>query len=144
MILQNSHVLVGNSDAGAHVQYNAEFGYGTTLLGLWVREQGALSLEQAIHKLTFQVASVYGLEGRGLVKSGFAADLAIFDPATVNPCEPEWADDYPGGTKRLIQRSVGMHYTLVNGRVICEDGKITGELPGHVLRNSAYRGHAAI
>ena len=144
VILQNPHVLVGNSDAGAHVQYNAEFGYGTTLLGLWVREQGALSLEQAIHKLTFQVASVYGLEGRGLVKSGFAADLAIFDPATVNPCEPEWADDYPGGTKRLIQRSVGMHYTLVNGRVICEDGKITGELPGHVLRNSAYRGHAAI
>ena len=76
VILQNPYVLVGNSDAGAHVQYNAEFGYGTTLLGLWAREQGALSLEQAIHKLTFQVASVYGITGSGLVQPGFAADLA--------------------------------------------------------------------
>jgi len=106
-----------------------------------VREQAALTLEQAIHKLTFQVASVYGLEGRGLVKPGYAADLAVFDPETVTPCEPEWADDYPANTKRLIQRSVGMHYTLVNGRVICEDGKITGELPGQVLRNPAYQAH---
>jgi N-acyl-D-amino-acid deacylase len=144
VILQSPYVLVGNSDAGAHVQYNAEFGYGTTLLGLWVREQGALSLEQAIHKLTFQIASIYGLDGRGLINTGYAADLVIFDPDKVNPCEPEWADDYPGKTKRLIQRSVGMHYTIVNGRVICEDGKLTGELPGQVLRNSMYGKHPAI
>ncbi len=142
-ILQSPYVLVGNSDAGAHVQYNAEFGYGTTLLGLWVREQEVLSLEQAIHKLTFQVASVYGIEGRGLVKPGYAADLAIFDPNTISACEPEWSEDYPAGTKRLIQRAVGMHYTIVNGKVICEDGKITGELPGQVLRSSAYRAREA-
>jgi N-acyl-D-aspartate/D-glutamate deacylase len=137
-ILQNPYVLVGNSDAGAHVQYNAEFGYGTILLGLWVREQGVLSLEQAVHKLSFQVATVYGITGRGLVQPGYAADLAIFDPNTVNAGEPEWADDYPAGTGRLIQRATGMHYTVVNGRIICEDGKITGELPGQVLRSSAY------
>src|SRR5262245_5163931 len=137
-ILRSPYILVGNSDAGAHVQYNAEFGYGTTLLGLWVREQGVLSLEEAIYKLTFQVASVYGIEGRGLVKPGYAADLAIFDPQTINACEPEWADDYPAETRRLIQRAVGMHYTVVNGRVICEGEKVTGELPGQVLRNSGY------
>jgi N-acyl-D-aspartate/D-glutamate deacylase len=138
-ILQNPYVLVGNSDAGAHVQYNAEFGYGTTLLGLWARERGVLSLEQAVHKLTFQVATVYGITGRGLVQPGFAADLAVFNADTVNACEPEWADDYPAGTGRLIQRAIGVHYTIVNGKVICADGKITGELPGQVLRSSAYR-----
>src|SRR5581483_7869434 len=139
-ILRSPYVLVGTSDAGAHVQFGADFGYGTTLLGLWVRERGVLSLEQAVHKLTFQVASVYGLDDRGLVRPGYAADLAIFDPATVNACEPEWAADFPAGTRRLIQRSEGMHYTIVNGQVIYADGQLSGDLPGRVLRGAAYRG----
>jgi N-acyl-D-aspartate/D-glutamate deacylase len=138
-IMQSPYVLIGTSDAGAHVLFGANFGYATTLLGLWVREMNVLSLERAVHKLSFEVASVYGIEGRGLLRPGYAADLAIFDADKVNACEPEWSNDYPGGTKRMIQRSVGMHYTVVNGRVICEDGKITGELPGQVLRSSAYR-----
>lgn len=138
-ILRSPYVLVGNSDAGAHVQYGAQFGYGTTLLGLWVRERGVMSLEQAIHKLTFEVASVYGLAGRGSLQPGYAADIAVFDPEKIKPCEPEWAHDYPGGTKRLIQRAVGMHYTVVNGHVICEDGRLSGALPGLVLRTPAYK-----
>ena len=138
-IIQSPYVLIGTSDAGAHVLFGANFGYATTLLGLWVRERNVLSLERAVHKLTFEVASVYGIEGRGLVRPGYAADLAIFDPNTINACEPEWANDYPAGTKRMIQRAVGMHYTVVNGQVICQDGKLTGELPGQVLRSSAYR-----
>jgi N-acyl-D-aspartate/D-glutamate deacylase len=138
-ILRSPYVLVGNSDAGAHVQYGAQFGYGTTLLGLWVRERGVMALEQAIQKLTFEVASVYGIAGRGSLQPGYAADLAVFDPEKINSCAPEWAHDYPAGTKRLIQRAIGMHYTVVNGRVICENGRVTGELPGRVLRTSAYR-----
>jgi N-acyl-D-amino-acid deacylase len=142
-ILRSPYILVGSSDAGAHVQFAAENGYCTTFLGLWVREKGVMSLEQAIHKLTFMVASVYGLEGRGLLRPGYAADLAIFDPDTVNAGEVEWLHDFPGSTNRLIQRSVGMHYTVVNGRVIYEDGKLTGELPGQVLRGAAYRASEA-
>ncbi len=69
-----------------------------------------------------------------MVRQGFAADLAIFDPNTVNAHEPEWAEDYPAGTKRLIQRSEGMHYTIVNGKVIYEDGWLGGGLPGQILR----------
>ena len=69
-ILRSPYVLVGTSDAGAHVLYGADFGYGTTLLGLWVRERGLMTLEEAVHKLTFHVASVYGLEGRGLIRPG--------------------------------------------------------------------------
>lgn len=143
-ILRSPYVLVGTSDAGAHVQYGADFGYGTTLLGLWVRERGLMSVEQAVHKLTFQVASVFGLARRGLLRPGLAADLTLFDPLTVRACEPEWAHDYPAGTERLVQRSEGIHYTLVNGRVIFENGRLSGELPGQVLRGTAYRAeHAA-
>jgi N-acyl-D-amino-acid deacylase len=138
-ILRSPYVLVGTSDAGAHVQFGADFGYGTILLGLWVRERQVMTLEQAVHKLTFHVASIFGLQGRGLLRPGYAADLAIFNPQTVKAHEPEMANDYPAGSKRLIQRSEGMHYTVVNGSVIHEDGRMSGELPGHVLRGSLYR-----
>jgi N-acyl-D-aspartate/D-glutamate deacylase len=143
-ILRSPHVLVGLSDAGAHVEFDAAFGYGTTLLGEWVRERGTLSLEEAIRKLTFQVASVYGLEGRGLLRPGYAADLAIFDPQTVAAGEPEWVEDYPANTRRLAQPSTGMHYTVVNGQVIYADGALSGDLPGHVLRGRAYTGQPAL
>ena len=137
-ILRSPYVLIGTSDAGAHVQFGADFGYCTILLGMWVRERQVMSLEQAVHKLTFHVASIFGLQNRGLLRPGYAADLAIFDPKTVNSHEPEWADDYPAGSRRLIQRSVGMHYTIVNGKVLHEDGRMSGDLPGRVLRGSLY------
>jgi N-acyl-D-aspartate/D-glutamate deacylase len=138
-ILRSPYVLIGTSDAGAHVQFGADFGYCTILLGMWVRERQVMSLEQAVHKLTFHVASIFGLQDRGLLRPGYAADLAIFDPKTVNSHEPEWAHDYPAGSKRLIQRSVGMHYTIVNGTVIHEDSRMSGDLPGHVLRGPLYK-----
>ena len=138
-ILRSPHVLVGISDAGAHVQFGATFGYSTTLLGLWVRERQIMPLEQAIHKLTFQVASVYELPGRGLLRPCYAADLTLFDADRVGPCEPEWVEDYPANTRRLIQRSQGLHCTIVNGQVIWQEGRLSGDLPGAVLRGSAYQ-----
>lgn len=138
-ILRSPYVLVGTSDAGAHVQFGADFGYSTTLLALWVRERGVMSLERAVHKLSFEVASVYGIQGRGLVRPGYAADLAIFDPVTIKAHEPEWAEDYPAGTKRLIQRSEGMHFVVVNGRLIYENERLSGELPGQILRGPIYK-----
>jgi N-acyl-D-amino-acid deacylase len=143
-ILRSPHVLIGTSDAGAHVQFGADFGYGTTLLGLWVRERGVLTLEHAIYKLTFHVASIYGLDGRGLIRPGYAADFAIFDRDRVGSHEPEWASDYPGGVRRLVQRSEGVQFTIVNGRVVYAEGRLSGDLPGEVLRGSAFRmRHAA-
>jgi len=142
-ILQSPYVLPGASDAGAHVQFGVEFGYSTTFLGYWVRDRQIMPLEQAVHKLTFQVAAIYGIEDRGLVRPGYAADFAIFDPETVNPHEAEWVQDYPANTRRLIQRADGMHYTIVNGQVISEDGRLSGDRPGHVLRGAAYKPIAA-
>jgi N-acyl-D-aspartate/D-glutamate deacylase len=98
-----------------------------------------MTLEQAVYKLTFHPASIFGLHGRGLLRPGYAADVAVFDPKTVNAEEPDWADDFPARTRRMVQQSVGMHYTIVNGRVIHEQGRMTGDLPGQVLRGPLYR-----
>jgi len=137
-VLNSPYILIGVSDAGAHVQFGVDFGYATSLLKIWVHERGVVSLEQAIHKLTFQVASVYGMQDRGLLRPGYAADVTIFELSKVRACEAEWVQDYPAGTKRLIQRSEGINYTIVNGEVIYEDGELTGALPGAVIRGSAY------
>ncbi|HYJ14068.1 MAG TPA: amidohydrolase family protein, partial [Candidatus Limnocylindria bacterium] len=137
-IMKSPYVVIGTSDAGAHVQFGADFGYCTTLLGMWVRDRQMIGLEQAIHKLTFHVASIWGIEGRGLLRPGFHADVTVFDAKTIKACEPEWAEDYPAATKRLIQRAEGVHYTIVNGKVIYHDGKLSGEMAGYVLRSAAY------
>jgi N-acyl-D-amino-acid deacylase len=142
-ILRSPYVLIGTSDAGAHVLFGADFGYGTILLGLWVRERQVMSLEQAIHKLTFHPASIFGLQGRGLLRPGYAADITIFDPKSIHAEEPEWATDFPANTKRMIQKSVGLHYTIVNGTVINDRGRMTGDLPGQIMRGPLYRQHKA-
>ena len=138
-ILRSPYVLIGTSDAGAHVLFGADFGYGTILLGLWVRERQVMTLEQAIHKLTFHPASIFGLQGRGFLRPGYAADITIFDPKTVGAEEPVWANDFPANSKRMVQEAIGMHYTIVNGTVINDHGRMTGELPGQVMRGPLYR-----
>jgi N-acyl-D-amino-acid deacylase len=133
-ILNSPYALVGESDAGAHVQFDAGFGYCTTLLGEWVRDKHAMSLETAVHKLTGQVAAIYGLGDRGTLAAGKAADVVLFDPARVRALEPERTNDFPGGEPRMIQRAEGVHYTIVNGEPIVEDGALTDARPGTVLR----------
>ncbi len=132
-ILRSPFTLVGQSDAGAHLIYDAGFGYATRLLGYWIREKNVMSLEEGVRKLTFMVASIFGLHDRGLVRPGMAADLVVFDPATVRECEPEMVQDLPGGEKRLIQKATGIEMTIVNGEVLVERGGHTGALPGAVL-----------
>ena len=132
-ILKSPFTLVGQSDAGAHLIYDAGYGYATRLLGYWIRERKIMSLEEGVRKLTFMVASIFGLHDRGLIRPGMAGDLALFDPATVRECEPEMANDLPGGERRLVQKAVGVKMTVVNGQILTEDGEHTGALPGRVL-----------
>ena len=138
-ILKHPSIMIGQSDAGAHMGYDARFGYCTAFLGRWVRDHGIMPLEEAVSKLTFRVASVFGLSDRGLVRPGMAADLVIFDPATINTLEPEYVQDLPGNETRMIQRAAGVHHTVVNGEVVIENGAATGALPGRVLRSRAWR-----
>jgi N-acyl-D-amino-acid deacylase len=136
-ILRSPYTVAGQSDAGAHVNIDAGFGYCTLLLGYYVRERGALTLEEAVRKLTFMIASIFELPDRGLLRPGYAADLVVFDPATVGPCEPEMVHDLPAGQPRLVQRATGIEYTIVNGTVLLEHGEHTGAYPGQVLRRAS-------
>lgn len=133
----NPYVLTGGSDGGAHVAFLCQVTYSSFLLSHWVREQRALSLEQAVRKLTFDPAVLLGIPRRGLLKEGFAADLTLFDPDTVGAKEKEFVSDLPGGASRLIARAEGYRYTIVNGQVVLRDGELTGACPGRVLRSAA-------
>ena len=137
-ILKHPAVMIGQSDAGAHMGYDARFGYSTAFLGCWVRDHGIMSLEEAVNKLTFRVASVFGLSDRGLLRAGFAADIAVFDAATVNTLEPEYVQDLPANETRMIQKAAGVPHTVVNGELVIEDGVPTGAFPGKVLRPSSW------
>ena len=138
-ILKHPAVMIGQSDAGAHMGYDARFGYCTAFLGRWVRGYGIMNLEEAVAKLTFRVASVFGLSDRGLLRPGLAADIAVFDPATINTLEPEYVRDLPGNETRMIQKATGVPFTVVNGEIVIENGAPTGARPGKVLRPGSWK-----
>ncbi|MET0501051.1 MAG: amidohydrolase family protein [Candidatus Binatia bacterium] len=137
-ILNSPYTVVGLSDGGAHVQYHSEVGYSTRLLGYWVREQGVMSLEQAVRRLTFDSATAYGIYDRGLLRPGLAADVVVFDPNTVQPRRQDVVHDFPHNGWRMRVLADGIHYTVVNGEVVLDHEKPTGANPGKVLRNALY------
>jgi N-acyl-D-aspartate/D-glutamate deacylase len=139
-MLRHPHSLVSLSDAGAHLTLFNDAGFGLHLMGHWVRELGVLKLEDAIRKLTSQPAAVFGIPERGALKAGFAADLMLFDPKTVNRGAKTRVQDLPAGGSRLITPATGVHGVWVNGvRVADERGaremRAGGDLPGRVLRD---------
>jgi len=137
-ILTHPNAVIGLGDGGAHVQFHGGYGYLTKLLGEWVREKQVMTLEQAVRRLTFDSASAFGLYDRGLLRPGMAADITMFDPATVKCGHETVVHDFPGGAWRIKESAEGIFGTVVNGQVLYEEGKYTGALPGKVLRNSHY------
>jgi N-acyl-D-aspartate/D-glutamate deacylase len=135
-LITDPRVLIGLSDGGAHVDMLCDAGYCTYLLGVWVRDKQVMTLERAIQRLTSEPAQFFGIQGRGLLKVGMAADIAIFDSHTVGSAKrPEMRYDLPGGGRRLVMPAQGVHYTIVNGAVLYEEQKHTGVMPGQVLRS---------
>ncbi len=104
------------------------------MLGYWVRERQALTLEQAIRKMTYDLASFWGLQGRGLLREGNCADVVVFDPEKIAPQMPTLEYDLPGGARRLKQKSNGIEATIINGEVLMRRNEHTGALPGQLLR----------
>jgi len=137
-ILNDKSVLVALGDGGAHVDMLCDAGYPTYLLGTWVRERQALTLEEGVRRLTSDPAEVFGITDRGRIAPGLAADVAIFDASRVGSTNRgERRFDLPSGGKRMVMPSRGVEYTVVNGVVTWEDGKLTGAAAGQVLRSSA-------
>jgi len=135
-ILNDKSVLVALGDGGAHVDMLCDAGYPTYLLGTWVRERQALTLEEGVRRLTSDPAEVFGVKGRGSLAPGLAADVAIFDASRIGSTNRgERRFDLPGGAKRMVMPSRGVEYTVVNGAVTWQDGKLTGATAGQVLRS---------
>jgi N-acyl-D-aspartate/D-glutamate deacylase len=135
-LLNNPSILIGLGDGGAHVDMLCDAGYPTYLLGTWVRERGVLTLEEAVRRLTSDPADLFGIRDRGRLRPGLAADIAIFDPATVGSSNRgERRYDLPGGGKRMVMPSRGIQYTIVNGAVTYARGALTGAAAGRVLRS---------
>jgi N-acyl-D-amino-acid deacylase len=135
-IINYPYSLVSLSDGGAHVQFICDTGYPSYLLGHWVREEKAMSLEKAIKVLAAYPAATLGLKDRGMIRPGMAADLAIFDPDTIKSLPAYKVNDMPGNGARLFQKCEGMHYTVINGQVLTKDGEHTGAYPGQLLRSA--------
>ncbi len=138
-ILTYPNALIGLSDGGAHVQFHGGYGFSTRLLSEWVREKQAMTLEQAVRRLTFDSASTFGLFDRGLLRPGMVADIVIFDPDTVKPMPESIVHDFPAGGWRVKEPAAGIYATFVNGQMLMKEGEHTGNLPGRVLRNSRYQ-----
>jgi len=135
-ILANDSVLIGLGDGGAHVDMLCDSGYPTYLLGTWVREKGVLSMEEGVRRLTSDPANFFSISDRGRLREGLAADVTIFDPATIGSTNRgEKRNDLPGGGKRMVMPSNGVEYAIVNGEIIYQEGELTGARGGKVLRS---------
>jgi N-acyl-D-aspartate/D-glutamate deacylase len=134
-LINDPRTLIGLSDGGAHVNMLCDAGYCTFLLGTWVRERGAMTLEYAVRRITSEPADFFGIKDRGRLMVGAAADITIFDYNTVgSPQRGEMRADLPGGGKRLVMPARGVIHTVVNGTPVYEDAKYTGATPGQVIR----------
>ncbi|HUJ86782.1 MAG TPA: amidohydrolase family protein [Burkholderiales bacterium] len=137
-MLRHPCSLVSLSDAGAHLTFFNDAGFGLHLLGHWVRELGVLPLAEAARQLSSLPAEVFGLRGRGALAPGNAADLLLFDPASVGRGPKRRVFDLPGGAPRLTTDALGVHGVWVNGvRVADANGLLPlARLPGKLLRAS--------
>jgi N-acyl-D-amino-acid deacylase len=135
-LLKHPAGVIALSDAGAHLIYFCDAGFGLHFLAHWVREMRTFTLEEGVRRLTSDPARKYRIPGRGEIAPGRHADLLLFDPATVGISSLMKAKDLPGGGQRMIRHPKGVHGVWVNGvRVFAEGGYAPLEAgPGKVLR----------
>jgi N-acyl-D-amino-acid deacylase len=127
--------VIALSDAGAHLIYLCDAGFGLYFLGHWVRERGAFDLAEGVRRLTSHQAGLYGIPDRGRIAVGACADLLLFDPATVGVSPPRRISDLPAGGTRTVRDPIGVYGVFANG-VLVFDGKDYARLdrgPGQVL-----------
>lgn len=135
-LLKHRAGVVALSDAGAHLIYFCDAGFGLHFLAHWVRETGTFTLEEGVRRLTSDPARKYRIPRRGLVAPGYHADFALFDPGQVGISPLKRVNDLPGGGRRMVREPRGVHGVWVNG-VNVFDGARYAALdsgPGEVLR----------
>ena len=142
-LLAEPDAVLGLSDAGAHASQLCDACFSTYLLSRWVREKQAIALPEAIRMLTSRPAEVFAITDRGRLAPGLAADVVIFDPATVGASKLRRVHDLPAGADRLVADASGIEAVIVNGTIIRRGGRdavaADGALPGALLRNGCAR-----
>jgi N-acyl-D-aspartate/D-glutamate deacylase len=134
-VWRDDRVLIGGSDAGAHLDRMCGAPYTTGFLADCLRGRRLLTVEEAVRLMTSAPASLFGLRDRGVLRAGAHADVTIFDPATVAPGPVHMTDDLPGSSSRLVAESTGVENVFVNGTETVRAGAATGNLPGTLVRS---------
>ena len=142
-MLNHPNSIVSLSDAGAHLTFFNDAGFGLHLLGHWARDLGAMPLAEAVRRLTSHPAEVLGLGERGSIREGHAADLLLFDPKTVGRGPKRRVHDLPAGGARLTTDAVGVHGVWVNGQQVADGGGLVEAVPmaGRLLTEFHSRGN---
>ena len=130
--------MISLSDGGAHCGTICDAASPTFLLQHWVRDRkrGKIPIELAIKKQCRDTALLYGMEDRGVLKTGYLADVNVIDMKALKLGKPWLAFDLPAGGKRLIQRTEGFDATIVSGQIVYRNGEPTGALPGRLVRGA--------
>jgi N-acyl-D-amino-acid deacylase len=136
-LLKHPAGVVALSDAGAHLIYFCDAGFGLHFLAHWVRETGTFTLEEGVRRLTSDPARKYRIPQRGRVAPGYFADLLLFDPSKVGITNLERVSDLPGGGTRMIRSPRGVHGVWVNGLRVFDGAQYIRRQsgPGSVIKN---------
>ncbi|MFC9219604.1 amidohydrolase family protein [Streptomyces hygroscopicus] len=132
---EHEDVLLGGSDAGAHLDRMCGAPYTTRFIGDCLRGRKLVGLERAVQMLTDDPARLLGLRERGRIAEGYHADLVLFDPERIDAGQARLVHDLPGDSPRLDSRATGIVSVRVGGTETVRDDEITGAIPGRVLRS---------
>ncbi|MFI7318797.1 amidohydrolase family protein [Streptomyces venezuelae] len=132
---QHEDVMLGGSDAGAHLDRMCGAPYTTRFIGDCLRGRKLVGLEQAVKMLTDDPARLFGLRERGRIAEGYHADLVLFDPECIDAGKATLVHDLPGDSPRLDSKAIGVDAVWVNGVEAIRDDVVTGAVPGKILRS---------
>ena len=136
--IQDPYAHISVSDGGAHTRFLAQSGWPIDFLSYWVRDNEVMTLEEAHYKISSLPAWLSDFKDRGMLRVGNWADIIVYNQAELGVLydKPTFANDFPGGERRRIQKPKGLRYTIVNGGVTFEENNCTGNLTGKLLRSS--------
>jgi len=128
-------VLLGGSDAGAHLDRMCGSPYPTIFLGDCLRGRRIVAIERAVELITRAPAELFGLRDRGVLREGARADVVVFDPDKIGAGDITEIHDLPGDSKRLVAPALGVKRVIVNGATIVTEDRTSGDTPGTLLRS---------
>ncbi|MBT7877158.1 MAG: amidohydrolase family protein [Gammaproteobacteria bacterium] len=132
-LLANPRVHLGASDGGAHILSFSTYGDTGYLFSQFVRQCRALSIEEAVKKITLDTASIWGMNNRGLLHEGYAADITIFDAEQIDRGEEYYVQDVPGDGSRYVRDSKGIDTVIIGGEIAYRGGKYTESAIGSII-----------